>query len=156
MARVGAIARVVQPAVARASKLPWPTGGVLSRKSRTAGGGARSAGTGLWLVSRGVRHGRSQSRQGVARRTRLNTVTPPKFRREWQLRRQLKRPLQSRAHDHGTRSRGSGKGKPCRCAAAASKSEGSERMRWGVEKRLEFIEFRLLWEGGINRVDIME
>lgn len=29
-------------------------------------------------------------------------------------------------------------------------------MRWGVEKRLEFIEFRLLWEGGINRADIME
>jgi hypothetical protein len=28
-------------------------------------------------------------------------------------------------------------------------------MRWGVEKRLEFIEFRLLWEGGINRADIM-
>jgi hypothetical protein len=29
-------------------------------------------------------------------------------------------------------------------------------MRWGVEKRLEFIEFRLLWEGGINRADIMK
>jgi predicted DNA-binding transcriptional regulator YafY len=29
-------------------------------------------------------------------------------------------------------------------------------MRWGAEKRLEFIEFRLLWEGGINRADIME
>jgi predicted DNA-binding transcriptional regulator YafY len=29
-------------------------------------------------------------------------------------------------------------------------------MRWGVEKRLEFIEFRLFWEGGINRADIME
>src|SRR6266852_9541352 len=86
-----------QPAVARANKLPWPTGGVFSCKSRTAGGGARSAGTGLWLVCRGVRHGRSQSRQGVARRTRLNTVIQPKFRREWQLRRQLKRPLQSRA-----------------------------------------------------------
>lgn len=28
-------------------------------------------------------------------------------------------------------------------------------MKWGVEKRLEFIEFRLLWEGGINRADIM-
>jgi len=71
---------------------------------------AARAGTGLWLVCRGVRHGRSQSRQGVARRTRLNTVIQPKFRREWQLRRQLKRPLQSRAHDHGNRSRGSGKG----------------------------------------------
>src|SRR5262249_5553941 len=30
------------------------------------------------------------------------------------------------------------------------------KMRWGVEKRLEFIEFRLFWEGGINRADIME
>jgi predicted DNA-binding transcriptional regulator YafY len=29
-------------------------------------------------------------------------------------------------------------------------------MRWGVEKRLEFIEFRLFWEGGINRAEIME
>ncbi len=29
-------------------------------------------------------------------------------------------------------------------------------MRWGVEKRLEFIEFRLFWEGGINRSEIME
>lgn len=29
-------------------------------------------------------------------------------------------------------------------------------MRWGVEQRLEFIEFRLLWEGGINRGDIAE
>jgi predicted DNA-binding transcriptional regulator YafY len=29
-------------------------------------------------------------------------------------------------------------------------------VRWGVEKRLEFIEFRLFWEGGINRADIME
>jgi len=27
--------------VARANKLPWPTGGVFSCKSRTAGGGAR-------------------------------------------------------------------------------------------------------------------
>jgi predicted DNA-binding transcriptional regulator YafY len=29
-------------------------------------------------------------------------------------------------------------------------------MRWGIERRLEFIEFRLFWEGGINRADIME
>jgi predicted DNA-binding transcriptional regulator YafY len=29
-------------------------------------------------------------------------------------------------------------------------------VRWGVEKRLEFIEFRLFWEGGINRADIMD
>ena len=29
-------------------------------------------------------------------------------------------------------------------------------MRWGVEKRLTFIEFRLFWEGGINRVDIIQ
>lgn len=29
-------------------------------------------------------------------------------------------------------------------------------MRWGVEKRLEFIEFRLYWEGSINRADITE
>lgn len=29
-------------------------------------------------------------------------------------------------------------------------------MRWGVEQRLEFIEFRLFWEGSINRADIVE
>ena len=29
-------------------------------------------------------------------------------------------------------------------------------MRWGVEQRLEFIEFRLFWEGAINRADIVE
>lgn len=29
-------------------------------------------------------------------------------------------------------------------------------MRWGIEKRLEFIEFRLFWEGGINRADIID
>lgn len=28
--------------------------------------------------------------------------------------------------------------------------------RWSVEKRLEFIDFRLYWEGQINRVDIMD
>lgn len=27
-------------------------------------------------------------------------------------------------------------------------------IRWGVEQRLEFIEFHLFWEGGINRADI--
>lgn len=30
----------------------------------------------------------------------------------------------------------------------------SSELRWGVEQRLEFIEFRLFWEGGINRADI--
>lgn len=29
-------------------------------------------------------------------------------------------------------------------------------LRWGVEQRLEFIEFRLFWEGSINRADIMD
>ena len=29
-------------------------------------------------------------------------------------------------------------------------------MRWGIEQRLEFIEFRLFWEGAINRADIIE
>lgn len=28
-------------------------------------------------------------------------------------------------------------------------------VRWGVEQRLEFIEFRLFWEGGVNRADII-
>src|SRR5262245_21126577 len=29
-------------------------------------------------------------------------------------------------------------------------------VRWGVERRLEFIEFRLFWEGGVNRADLIE
>jgi predicted DNA-binding transcriptional regulator YafY len=29
-------------------------------------------------------------------------------------------------------------------------------MRWGIEQRLEFIEFRLFWEGAINRSDIVD
>ncbi len=28
--------------------------------------------------------------------------------------------------------------------------------RWGIERRLEFIEFRLYWEGGVNRSDIVD
>jgi hypothetical protein len=34
-------------------------------------------------------------------------------------------------------------------------NERSE-LRWGVEQRLEFIEFRLFWEGHVNRSDLME
>lgn len=34
--------------------------------------------------------------------------------------------------------------------------EGSAVLKWGVERRLEFIEFRLYWEGGVNRSDIIE
>ncbi len=30
----------------------------------------------------------------------------------------------------------------------------STRLRWGAEQRLEFIEFRLFWEGWVNRSDI--
>jgi hypothetical protein len=29
-------------------------------------------------------------------------------------------------------------------------------LRWGVEQRLEFIEFRLFWEGRVNRSDLMD
>lgn len=31
-----------------------------------------------------------------------------------------------------------------------------EKVRWGVEQRLEFIEFQLFWENGVNRADITE
>lgn len=34
--------------------------------------------------------------------------------------------------------------------------KGSPDLRWGVEQRLEFIEFCLFWEGGVNRSDITE
>ena len=29
-------------------------------------------------------------------------------------------------------------------------------LRWGIEQRLEFIEFRLFWEGCVNRIDVMQ
>ncbi|MFN7306152.1 MAG: WYL domain-containing protein, partial [Acetobacteraceae bacterium] len=34
---------------------------------------------------------------------------------------------------------------------------GAEKadLRWGIERRLEFIEFRLFWEGHVNRGDLM-
>ena len=31
-----------------------------------------------------------------------------------------------------------------------------ERIRWGTEQRLEFIDFRVFWEGGVNRSDITQ
>ena len=34
--------------------------------------------------------------------------------------------------------------------------EGGKYLRWGVERRLEFIEFRLFWEGNVNRSDLMD
>lgn len=34
--------------------------------------------------------------------------------------------------------------------------ERTVTLKWGVERRLEFIEFRLFWEGGVNRSDIIE
>jgi predicted DNA-binding transcriptional regulator YafY len=33
---------------------------------------------------------------------------------------------------------------------------GTKGLRWGVERRLEFVEFGLFWEGGVNRSDIVE
>src|ERR1700676_2282236 len=35
-------------------------------------------------------------------------------------------------------------------------TEAVAGLKWGVERRLEFVEFRLFWEGGINRSDIVE
>jgi hypothetical protein len=35
-------------------------------------------------------------------------------------------------------------------------TEPGAGLTWGVERRLEFIEFRLFWEGGVNRSDIIE
>ena len=34
--------------------------------------------------------------------------------------------------------------------------EGTSDLRWSIERRLEFIEFRLYWEGGINRGHIVD
>ena len=35
-----------------------------------------------------------------------------------------------------------------------AKEEGT--LNWGVERRLEFIEFRLFWEGHVNRGDLID
>lgn len=35
-------------------------------------------------------------------------------------------------------------------------TEQVRNIKWGAEKRLEFIDFRLFWEGAINRADIMD
>jgi len=32
----------------------------------------------------------------------------------------------------------------------------SDKMRWSIERRLEFIEFRLYWDGRVNRSDLVE
>lgn len=34
--------------------------------------------------------------------------------------------------------------------------EAATALKWGVERRLEFIEFRLFWDGGVNRSDLIE
>lgn len=34
--------------------------------------------------------------------------------------------------------------------------EQPKKLRWGVERRMEFIEFRLYWEGRINRKDLID
>lgn len=34
--------------------------------------------------------------------------------------------------------------------------QGGERVRWGVRRRLEFIDFRLFWDGRFNRSDMAE
>ncbi|ABK43867.1 conserved hypothetical protein [Magnetococcus marinus MC-1] len=36
------------------------------------------------------------------------------------------------------------------------KAKSGKELRWGVERRMEFIEFRLFWEGRINRRDLIE
>ena len=35
-------------------------------------------------------------------------------------------------------------------------AERASELSWSIERRLEFIEFRLYWEGGINRADIVD
>jgi len=34
--------------------------------------------------------------------------------------------------------------------------EGKPSLRWGVEQKLQFIEFRLFWEGHVNRSDLID
>ena len=35
-------------------------------------------------------------------------------------------------------------------------AEAGTALKWGVGRRLEFIEFRLFWEGHVNRSDLIE
>jgi len=35
-------------------------------------------------------------------------------------------------------------------------TDTTPKMRWGTERRLEFIEFRVFWDGGVNRSDLTE
>lgn len=37
-----------------------------------------------------------------------------------------------------------------------AKDDGRDELRWGIERRLEFIDFRLFWEGRINRSDLTD
>lgn len=37
-----------------------------------------------------------------------------------------------------------------------SHDQAAPKRRWGAEQRLEFIEFRVFWEGGVNRADLTE
>ena len=34
--------------------------------------------------------------------------------------------------------------------------EGATQVRWGVQRRMEFVDFRLFWNGHFNRADIVE
>jgi hypothetical protein len=38
----------------------------------------------------------------------------------------------------------------------AAMGEGKPSLRWSVEQKLQFIEFRLFWEGHVNRADLMD
>jgi len=38
----------------------------------------------------------------------------------------------------------------------AAMGEGKPSLRWSVEQKLQFIEFRLFWEGHVNRGDLMD
>jgi len=46
------------------------------------------------------------------------------------------------------------KGDQSRNYSGEAVGNGDKGRRWGVEQRLEFIEFRLFWEGGVNRSDL--
>ena len=35
-------------------------------------------------------------------------------------------------------------------------TEVKAELRWGMKRRLEFIEFRLFWEGHVSRSDLMK
>lgn len=59
-------------------------------------------------------------------------------------------------NEYGSRKTTGKESIPIAGGGGKSVAEPEQRMRWSVERRLSFIEFRLFWEGRINRGDLVD